>query len=274
MTGDPLEDAASWVQSSPSGLSVRADASVGGVYHTWLGGKDSFGEDRAVAEDIDEMSRGARAAARASRAYLEQSVTRLAALGIDQFLDLGCGIALMEGNVHQLAQAVTRQARVVYVDIDPVAVAMARAALQQPGGPGVAVLEADIRRPERILDWVRDRDVLDLERPVGVLLASVLHFVPDDEGPGEIVRVLREGLVAGSCILISHVVADDDELGALTRSAAEIYAKRVDNPPTVRTTPEITAFFDGLDPLEPPSQQRWEGRRVPVLAGIGRVPPA
>jgi hypothetical protein len=208
------------------------------------------------------------AGARACRAYLREAVTWLTLEGIDQFVDVGSGLPTA-GNVHQLAQHVNSGARVVYIDHDPVVLTYARALLA--GDPGVWVLDGDLRAPRQIIDAVQALEVIDWGRPVGLLLSAVLHFIGGDQ-PGDILATFRAVLPPKSPVVISHVVADDDATGHRTRTASTRYSTTAE-PFFPRTTPEITALFDGLD-MMPPGVHRLtcNGRRTTVLAGIGTVP--
>jgi hypothetical protein len=240
------------------------------IYDYWLGGKDNFACDREVGDQVARTAPWAVVGARASRAYLRESVLWLAARGIDQFVDVGSGLPTA-GNVHQLAQGVNSRARVVYVDHDPVVLAHARALLA--GDAGVSVAEGDLREPQLLLAEVRrEPDAVDLRRPVAVLLSAILHFISDADRPECILGALRDAAVPGSYFLISQVVADDDAMGSATRAAAALYSRRA-QPFVPRTTAEITELFDGLELVRPGLRRlHYHGHEVTVLGGIGRVP--
>ncbi|WP_425568208.1 SAM-dependent methyltransferase [Nonomuraea rubra] len=166
------------------------------LYDYLLGGKDHFPADRAAAEQILEVAPELRAAARAGRSFLGRAVRFLAGAGVGQFLDIGTGLPA-RGNVHELAPG----ARVVYVDRDPVVLVHARALLTGQGE--TTVVRGDLREPEALL---KDPDVLralDFDRPVGLLLSSVMHYVEDCDGPEEIVATLRDALAPGSYLVLS-----------------------------------------------------------------------
>jgi S-adenosyl methyltransferase len=147
------------------------------IYDYWLGGRDHYACDRQVGDQVAAQAPWAPLGARACRAYLRDGVAFLAGHGIGQFLDIGSGLPTA-GNVHQIAQHVNPTARVLYVDHDPVVLAHAHALLE--GDAGVAVLEGDLRDPGAILAAVRARnDILDLGRPVAVLLSAVIHFISE-----------------------------------------------------------------------------------------------
>ena len=239
------------------------------IYDYWLGGKDHYACDREVGEQVARTAPWAPAGARASRAYLREGVLWLAAQGIDQFLDIGSGLPTA-GNVHQIAQHLNPAARVVYVDHDPVVLSHARVIVAPD--PGVLVLEGDLRDPAAVLAQVREHpDVLDLTRPFALLLSAVLHFVPDDARPREIIRAFRAVMAPGSHLLVSHVVADDDEAGRATRVAAAAYSNAA-QPFIPRTSAEITGFFDGFTLVPPGAHPLVQnGRPSTVLGGIGVV---
>ena len=240
------------------------------IYDYWLGGKDHFECDRDVAVEVARTAPWAPAGARACREFLRGSVLWLTAAGADQFLDIGSGLPTA-GNVHQVAQTLNPTARVVYVDHDPVVLVHARTLAATD--PGVSVLDGDARSPAAILDAVRDGGLLDLDRPVVLLLSALLHFIGDHDHPHQILATLREALAPGSYLLISHVVADDDPVGQRTRAAVEQSAASAGGF-SARTTAEITALFDGFD-LVPPgvARLRVDSGDVTVLGGIGRRPP-
>ncbi|HEX6499044.1 MAG TPA: SAM-dependent methyltransferase [Micromonosporaceae bacterium] len=217
------------------------------IYDYMLGGSHNFAADRAVAERAVAAMPELPSVLRENRAYLGRAVRYLAGeAGIDQFLDLGSGIPTV-GNVHEIAGAVNPDARVVYVDIDPIAVAHARAILT--GNPRAGALLGDLRRPLTILGEPLVRDLLDLDRPVAVLLVATLHFIPDDQHPAHILAQLRQALAPGSYVAISHA-SDDGRPPAGQRDAQEVYA-RADNNVVMRGRSELAALLDGWQPVDP-----------------------
>lgn len=240
------------------------------IYDYMLGGLHNFAVDRQMAEQVLAVAPQIRLAAHANRGFLRRAVEYLAGAGIRQFLDLGSGIPTA-GNVHEAAQRVAPDARVVYVDADPVAVAHSRAIVEDV--ERVTVLQADIRDPDGIL---RDA-ALDLTRPVAVLLVSVLHFIPDSDDPAGIVARLREAMVPGSYLAISQVGAPTRALTAQEQEVADRYTRI--NPVTLRTREQVAAFFTGLELVEPglvdPAQWRADDELielVPSYAGVARKP--
>ncbi len=179
------------------------------IYDYLLGGDQNFTADRAAAEHVLDNYPDAALAARANRAFLRRAVAVLAGQGIDQFLDIGSGLPTV-GNVHEVARRVNPRARVVYVDNDPVAVRYSRELLAEEGegARGVAAIEADLRDPAAILDHPETRRLLDLRRPLGLLLVAVLHFVPDDAEARRALCAFREIIAPGSYVVISHATLD------------------------------------------------------------------
>jgi len=217
------------------------------MYDYYLGGKDNFPADRAAAEQVLKNHPKVRAGARANRAFIGRAVKELAAAGVTQFLDVGIGLPGPGGTVETALQ-VRPDARVVGVDNDPIVLAHARA---QPvdAGPGkVAIIDGDLRDPAAILADPRVREVLDFDKPIAVLLAAVLQFVSDDEDPHGIVRTLVDAVAPGSYLALSHVTGDfDPERLAAQAKAYEKSTARL----AARSSKEITAFFDGMELLDP-----------------------
>ena len=218
------------------------------VYDYWLGGKDNFPADHALAEAILEAVPSMRAMARANRAFLGRAVRYLAGeAGIRQFLDIGTGIPTA-GNTHEVAQAVAPDARVVYVDNDPIVLAHARALMSSHAAGETAFIFADLRRPEAILGDPTLTATLDLGRPVAVMLVAILMFLGDGEDPYGIVARLLEALPSGSVLAISHPTADFDPAAMAGAVAA---SKRSGIALVPRRRAEVEAFFNGLDLVEP-----------------------
>jgi hypothetical protein len=182
---------------------------------------------------------------RANRAFLRRAVTHLSDIGIDQFLDLGSGIPTA-GNVHDVSQALNPEARTVYVDSDHVAVAHSTALLA--GVPNTAVLHADLRDPAKVLHDPIVTGLLDFERPIAVLLVSVLPFIPDEDDPAGIVAAYRDATVLGSHLAISH--GTDDYRPDATREVENVYSK-TSQPGTFRSREQVLALMPGYELVEP-----------------------
>jgi hypothetical protein len=232
------------------GESVPFDTSVAHVarvYNYWLGGKDNFAADRAAGEQAIKAFPNIVLSARANRAFLARAVRFLAgAMGIRQFLDIGTGIP-SANNTHEVAQAVTPESRIVYVDNDPVVLTHARALLTSNPAGATDYIDADLRRPRQILaDAAR---TLDFSRPVAVMLMAILQHVSDDEDPYAVVATLRDGLPPGSYLALSHPAKDIDAeaMAKMAASLNQMMAEKV----TFRDHDAVARFFDGLDLVEP-----------------------
>jgi SAM-dependent methyltransferase len=232
---------AEWV---PDGIDLERP-SAARIYDYLLGGSHNFAVDRDVARAAIAAMPDVAIQAQANRAFLHRAVRYLATIGVHQFLDLGSGIPTL-GSVHEIAQGVAPDARVVYVDIDPVAVAHSRHLLD--GNDAATVLHHDLRRPNRILADVELHTVLDLERPVAVLALAVLHAMSDADDPGGVIARFRDALAPGSFLVIAHG-ADSSSLEE-TKRLVEISA-RTPTPLNLRTAVEIRALFDGFELVEP-----------------------
>ena len=257
-SGPPAEDGAS------AGLPAADGPGIARVYDYLLGGSHNFAADRAAAREFLARWPDAQLTILANRAFLGRAVRYLAAeAGIGQFLDIGSGIPTM-GNVHEIAQQAAPGSRVVYVDNDPVAVLHSRAILAR--NDHATAIQADLRQPRQILDHPELRDLLDLSRPVALLLVAVLHFLPDGDGPAGLVAELRDALAPGSRIVISHGTTDAQP--AHVAEAMRQYAQTT-APFRPRSHAGILAFFDGFT-LIPPDLvpvPRWRPAQPPDDAG-------
>jgi len=176
-------------------------ASPARVYDYYLGGSHNFAVDRRMARQAMDLWPELPLIMQANRAFLRRSVRYLVGQGVTQFLDIGSGIPT-EGNVHEVVQVASPEARVVYVDIDPVAVAHSRAILS--GNPLADIVQADLRDAAAIFDDPRAKRLLDLSQPIGVLMVAMLHFVPDEADPANIVARYRKMMPPGSYLVVSH----------------------------------------------------------------------
>jgi hypothetical protein len=183
------------------------------IYDYGLGGKDHFAADRELAGRALASVPTARIAARENRAFLGRAVRYLAAeQGIRQFIDIGTGLPSAD-NVHEVAQRVAPESRVVYIDSDPMVIAHARALLTSSPEGCTACIQADLRDPSAILESPVTRDVIDFTRPVALLLVAVLHLVEDGDNPEAIVKTLVEALPPGSFVVASHLTGEHDRDG-------------------------------------------------------------
>jgi hypothetical protein len=171
------------------------------MYDYYLGGKDNFEVDRVAVEEMHRVIPELFQTARENRAFLGRAVRYVADRGVRQFIDLGTGLPT-QGNVHEIAQQVSGDARVVYVDNDPVVATHGRALLADDGS--TTIIERDIRNPDEILDHPELKKLVDLREPVAVLLVAVLHFISDAEHAASIVQRFREVMAPGSYLVIAH----------------------------------------------------------------------
>ena len=226
-----------------------ARANVARVYDYWLGGSHNFLPDQDLGRAIAAVEPNTRAMARANRAFLGRAVRFLAGAGIRQFLDIGSGIPT-QGNVHEVAGRAAPGARVVYADIDPVAVAHSRAILAgNAGNDSTAVIEADLREPEKILARQAVGRLIDFRQPAGLLLVSVLHFVAGADDPWRIVATLRDALAPGSYLVLCH--GTDEGKPVVAQAAAKVYNRGVTAGLHIRSRAEILRFFEGFDLVDP-----------------------
>ncbi len=215
------------------------------VYDVHLGGSHNLQVDREVAEEAARIMPSLPEVLRANRSFLRRVVRFMVDAGITQFLDLGSGIPTV-GNVHEVAQGANPECRIVYLDNDLVAVAHSKAILRTNGQ--ATAIRADLRSPAEVLAHPEVTEMLDLSKPVGVLLVAVLHFVADGDDPAGIVADYAEAVAPGSYVAISH--ARTDEVDDETKKAGEVYSKRIGGfwP---RKRAEVAAMFGGLRLVEP-----------------------
>ncbi|MBB5934620.1 SAM-dependent methyltransferase [Streptomyces zagrosensis] len=218
------------------------------MYDYFLGGKTHYEVDALAAEKVLAVWPRAKVWARANRSFMHRSTHWLAAeAGIRQFLDIGTGVPT-EPNLHQIAQRVAPDSRVVYADHDPIVLTYADALLRSAPAGRAAYLHADVLRPETIFDAPVLHDTIDLSQPVALSLNALLHFVPDEKGPYELVAHLVDQLAPGSYLALSHGAPDDDPV--TTARVTELY--RSSGITVVgRTQDQVTRFFDGLELVEP-----------------------
>jgi len=248
------------------------------VYDYWLGGKDNYAADRAAAEQVIEVRPSIRTEVRANRAFLGRAVRYLTGeAGIRQFLDIGTGLPSAH-NTHEVAQSIAPDSRIVYVDNDPIVLLHARALLAS-GPEGVtAYLNADLREPDAILSAAAGQ-TLNLQQPVAIMLVAVMHHISEQDDPGRIVARLRDAVVPGSYLVISHPAADieTDKVAEVSRR----YNAAVATGQTRRTRAEVEALFGDWEILEPgvtetvlwrPDGPPESTQPVPMWAGVARKP--
>jgi hypothetical protein len=246
------------------------------IYDYLLGGKNNFAVDREAAMQIAALVPRSREVAWANRQFMARAVGTMARAGIRQFIDLGCGFP-HSPNVHEVARRSQPDARVVYVDNDPV-VALHNSALLAKDRHVIAI-SADIRCPQCILDRPEVNEVIDFSRPVGLLFLAVLHFVADDEHPGDIVATFRSRTSPGSMIAISHIRSDGmrpEAMRAIEDAYRQATARAV-----FRSNAEIGKLMDGCELMEPGivPVSKWRpelttvrpGSALDLAGGIGLI---
>lgn len=254
------------------------------VYDYLVGGTTNFPADREAAEYAFSAFPGgvdvARANARASRSFLGRStrcLTREA--GVRQFLDIGTGIPTTH-NTHEIAQATAPESRILYVDNDPIVLAHAHTLMRGTVEGKAVYLQLDLRDPDTVM--TEASRTLDFERPIGLMLVSILHLIPDEDRPYEIVAGMLEALPSGSYLAIAHL-ASDIEPEAMRALSDRLEETEMEERPALRSRAEVARFFDGLEMVEPGlvtiDEWRPEGGRSqepglvhPFWAGVARKP--
>jgi SAM-dependent methyltransferase len=226
------------------------------IYDYALGGVHNFKVDRDFWEQAEKAFPDARVVARANRAFLGRAVLWLAEQGVRQFLDIGSGIPTL-GNVHEVAQTVDPEARVVYADIDPVAVEQSRALLKDHRH-AIAV-KGDLREPEGIVFSEQVTDFLDFSQPVAVLMVAVLHFITDEDDPQSIIHRIGSALMPGSFLVLSHAGPDETAEGRERLERARKLYEQTPTPVKIRTADEVAGLlgdtFTLLDPGVVPAHE-------------------
>ncbi len=252
-------------------------AHVARVYDYFLGGKDYFAVDREAAEQAMRINPDIVSTARANRAFLVRATSFLTReAGIRQFLDVGTGMPT-NNNIHEVAQSIAPDARIVYVDHDPIVLSHARALLTSAPEGATDYIEADLREPEKIL--AEAAQTLDFSRPIAIMLIAILHLIVDADDPYDLDRELADAVVPGSYVVISHVASDIDTgaMISMTNRLNELMEQQA----VPRTHREIADFFDGLDLLEPglvrvpewrPASASDAAVRAQMWGAIGRKP--
>ncbi|AKH85965.1 hypothetical protein AA958_31345 [Streptomyces sp. CNQ-509] len=250
------------IADGPHGTSPLPDPTAPHASRTYdyhLGGSDNLGPDRALVDEVEAtFMPDVKMRVRAQRLFLERAVRYLVGeAGIRQILDIGCGLPQRRmPNVHEIAHGIAPDTRIVYVDYNPVAVAHMQA-LHADGILTVA-FAGDVRRPELILTHPDTRAVLDLDRPVAVLMVGLLHFLPDEDDPADLVARVRRGVVPGSYLAVSQISAElDSRVSRLTKAWACGATPMVE-----RSRAELERIIDGWEPVDPGVvvAHRWRPR--------------
>jgi SAM-dependent methyltransferase len=231
---------------SPSSVGIDSSRpSVARMYDYYLDGKDNYQVDRDAVDRVEAAMPEIRQLAWENRAFLRRAVRYMAQQGIDQFLDIGSGLPTV-GNTHEIARQVIPDARVVYIDIDPVVAAHGRTLLATDENTTVAT--ADMRRPEEVLQHPETMRLIDFTRPVGVLLIAMIHFITKEDRP-RIMGYLCDALPHGSHLTATHVTTDGHSAEAVAQIEG-VYAT-TPTPIYFRDRAEVGRFFDGLELVEP-----------------------
>lgn len=230
---------------APDGA-VTDRASVARLYDFFLGGHHNYAADRELARRLLQAEPNARYIVGENRAFLGRAVRYLLEAGIRQFIDLGSGIPTQE-NVHEIAHRGDPEARVIYVDNDPGVVAHIKHLLG--GDPLASVINADLRDPAVVLRHPEVRRLIDLDQPVGLLMVTVLHFVPDADDPHGLVHRYAESLAPESYLAVSH--ATHDSLPDTVAEVAELHNSNSATSAHPRSHQEISRFFEGFELVEP-----------------------
>lgn len=267
-------------ETPASGINI-GDAHPARRYDYWLGGKDNFAADRASADAIEKIFPHIRTSAIENRRFLQRAVRWLTAeAGIRQFLDVGTGIPSAD-NTHEVAQRHAPDARVLYVDNDPLVLTHARALLTSHPLGRTEYIDADLRHPETILDDPALKTTLDLTQPIALLLVAVLHFLTEHDDPYTVVTTLLDRLPPRSYLVLSHATVEllpPDTAAALT--SGDIPGR---GDFTSRTYEQVARFFDGLDLVAPglvvasqwrppPGSTPPPPEQVAAYAGVARKP--
>ena len=228
-------------------------------YNYLLGGKDNFQPDRDSGDELARLNPAIKIAAQENRAFLQRAVGFLAKQGIRQFIDIGTGLPTAD-NTHEVAQRIAPESRIVYVDNDPLVLVHARALLTSTPEGRTAYLDADLREPEKILNDPVLRDSLDLTQPTGLVLVSILPFVPGNDVAGPIVRTLLDAVPSGSYLVLSHATFDTLDPEVAAKYWEMFHAGKSDIWP--RTEAEVRDLFAGLELAEPGLVQvhQWRPR--------------
>ena len=217
------------------------------IYDFLLGGKDNFTVDREAAARLLELIPDGAVACQDNRQFLGRAVRYLTAeRGIRQFIDIGTGLPT-QGNVHEIAQGIAPEVRVVYVDYDPIVITHANALLAKQ--PSVIAHQGDLREPEKIIGHPAVQDHIDFSKPLAILLVAVMHFVTAAENPGRIAKALKDAMPPGSYLVLTHITADDIDPKA-SEAAQRVY-QGASAPVVPRSHAEIMGFFEGLALVEP-----------------------
>jgi len=259
-------------------VGARIDTSVphsARIWNYWVGGKDNYEVDREAGDRVKEVFPGIVDDARHTRAFLARVVRCLAGeAGIRQFLDIGTGLPTAD-NTHEIAQRVAPESRIVYVDNDPLVLRHAQALLTSTPAGACDYIDADVRNPDLIL--AEAAQTLDFSRPIGLMMLGILGNVPDYQEAQTALKHLLDALPSGSYLVVNDGTTTDQKRNEAVRQFNENSGSP--HPYTNRSPEQITAYFRGLDLVEPgvvptstwrPDPSPWPAGDVAVLCGVGR----
>jgi hypothetical protein len=233
--------------TAPADVNINVPHSAR-IYDYWLGGKDNFAVDRAVGDAMVKAIPEMRSMAAENRKFVHRAVRHLVAKeGIQQFLDIGTGIPTRP-NLHEVAQGIVPEARVVYVDNDPIVLVHARALMISTQEGRSEYVSADIRDTRSILDEPVLRETLDFGEPIGLTMIAILMLLADADDPWAAVAALRDAMPPGSCLAITHPTADFDPASV---DAAVAAATGAGMTLVARSREAVQRFFGDWEMVEP-----------------------
>ncbi|RFS86563.1 SAM-dependent methyltransferase [Actinomadura spongiicola] len=241
------------------------------IWNYWLGGTDNYEVDRLAGDQYVALYPGIVDIARAGRYFMDRAIRFLASEhGIRQFMDCGTGLPTLD-NTHEMAQRAAPDARVVYVDNDPLVLAHARALMAEGS---TAYIDCDLHDPKTIMQEASS--ILDLDRPVGLMIIGVMGHIVDPEEAYAVVHGLMAPLAPGSFLILHDSTDQNDAFNAAQRAYDETGA----TPFRLRSPDYIAGYFDGLEIVKPGlvTSGAWrpevgvEVTELPTLCGVGRKP--
>jgi hypothetical protein len=274
-----MSETPAWMKAPDQAPAPGIDTTVpqtARIWNYWLGGKDNFAVDRAVADEIGAAFPAIVEYAQGSRAFLTRAVRYLAdEAGVRQFLDIGTGLPTAD-NTHEIAQAVAPESRIVYVDNDPLVLVHARALLASTPEGATEYIDADLRDADRIMQQAAR--TLDFTHPIALILSGILAHLATYDEARSIVKRLMAALPSGSYL----VASDGTNTSEAIVEAARVWNQSANPPYELRSPEQIAGYFDGLELVEPGvvSASRWRPEpslselpaELDTYSGVGRKP--
>ncbi|MFI6348521.1 SAM-dependent methyltransferase [Streptomyces sp. NPDC050560] len=263
---------------APRGIDISVP-SPSRVYDYYLGGSHNFEVDREAARRAMGFLPGLPKITQANRAFMRRAVRYAVSEGVTRFLDVGSGIPAF-GNVHEVARQTAPEARVVYVDHDPVAVAHGRAVIGDDRD--TAFVAGDLRSPAALLGTEEVRSLIELNLPIALLTVAVLHFVEESDDPYAAMAELRAAMAPGSLLILTHASYEGIPVPPEQAGGALDVYESIRSPLMMRSRDEIARFFEGYDMVDPGlvPMPNWRPDTPPEdedpfafsgLAGVGRA---